>query len=79
MIDIEALNFLSSLCRSNSDYSNWLNLPKLQVRLDKVDPMYMLVHPNSRVNIKEDTRIRMTTEEAEEWKNGISKSTMCQI
>ena len=41
--------------------------------------MYMLVHPNSRVNIKEDTRIRMTTEEAEEWKNGISKSTICQI
>ena len=71
--------FLSSLCPSDSDDSNWLNLPKLQVRLDKVDPMYMLVHPNSRVNIKEDTRIRMTTEEAEEWKNGISKSTMCQI
>ena len=80
MVDIKALNFLSSLCRSDSDSdSNWLNLPKLQVRLDKVDPMYMLVHPNSRVNIKEDTRIRMTTEEAEEWKNGISKSTIDQI
>ena len=38
--------------------------------------MYLLVHPNSRVNIKDDTRIRMTTEEAEEWKNGISKSTI---
>ena len=36
--------------------------------------MYLLVHPNSRVSIKDDTRIRMTTEEAEEWKNGISKS-----
>ena len=41
--------------------------------------MYLLVHPNSRVNIKDDTRIRMTTEEADEWKNGISKSTNYQI
>ena len=38
--------------------------------------MYLLVHPNSRVSIKDDTRIRMTTEEAEEWKNGISKSAI---
>ena len=42
-----------------------------KVRLDKVDPTYLLTHPNSRVDIKDDTRIRMTTEEAEEWKRGI--------
>ena len=53
-----------------------LNFLSAKVRLDKVDPMYLLVHPNSRVSIKDDTRIRMTTEEAEEWKNGISKSAI---
>ena len=37
-----------------------------KVKLDKVDPMY-LHNPKARIDVKEDTRIKMTEKEAEEW------------
>lgn len=38
----------------------------LQVKLEKVDPYYM-IHPDSLVCVDKDSRLCMTQEEADNW------------
>ena len=52
---------------------NFLTVMQLlasKVKLDKIDTMYFH-HPKSRLEIKEETRLKMTTQESEDWINGI--------
>lgn len=35
--------------------------------MDRIDPLYY-VH-SSRINVKEETRIKATTDEAQQWEN----------
>lgn len=43
-------------------------LPSAQVKLEKVDPYYM-VHPDSLVDVSKDSRLTMTQDEADAWLN----------
>ena len=49
-----------------------------KVRLDKVDPLY-LHHPKCRINSKDETRIKMTSQELEEWLKEDGESVICSF
>jgi hypothetical protein len=49
-----------------------------KVTMDKVDPLY-LHSPKSRVNISEDTRLNMTSKEAQEWIEQMSKNKNIKV
>lgn len=55
------LNFLSVL-----------QLLSYKVKLDKIDPYYPF-HPNSLVELKNDTRIKGDTKELEDWIASLGK------
>lgn len=54
------------------NYLSVLQLLSLKVKLEKIDPYYPF-HPNSLVELKNDTRIKGDTRELEEWVLGLSK------
>ena len=45
-----------------------------KVKVDKVDPMY-LFNPNSKVQLKDETRLKMTEQEANDWVKTLCKTT----
>jgi ubiquitin conjugation factor E4 B len=48
------------------------------VKLDKVDPLYPY-HPACVVDIRNDTRLKFTSQEAADWLNSLSKSTSLKL
>lgn len=44
-----------------------------QVKMDKIDPLYPF-HPNSMVDVKDETRLKLTSQEASDWIEDLSKS-----
>ena len=46
-----------------------------QVKLDKVDVFYPF-HPSTMVDVKNETRLRFTSQEAASWVDDLSKFSM---
>lgn len=45
----------------------------VQIKMDSVDPMFPF-HPDSLVNIKNETRLKLTSQEAADWVASVEKS-----
>lgn len=51
---------------------NVLQMLSVKIKLDKIDPFYPF-HPNTMVNIRNETKIRYTSQEVDNWLDSSSK------
>lgn len=54
------------------NYLSVFQLLSLKVKLDKIDPYYPF-HPDSDVDLKNDTRIKSDTKQLEDWIKNLRK------
>ncbi|KAL3273001.1 hypothetical protein HHI36_014457 [Cryptolaemus montrouzieri] len=54
-----------------------LQMLSVKIKLDKIDFHYPF-HPESMVNIKNDTKLKFTSQEVEEWSKNLKDSTQLQ-
>ncbi|KAK9507640.1 hypothetical protein O3M35_007452 [Rhynocoris fuscipes] len=49
-----------------------LQMLAVKVKMDKIDPLYPF-HPSSMVDVKDDTRLKLTSQEASDWIESLNK------